>query len=206
MSQVGAEAPQIFQRQATPPGLLTFVSPHKQRAFNKFLYSQFNAWEKEKRRTYYRARKFYRKKIDELIISYPSSVTFSASITSTQVIYDVTHDVESSLIQRKRKPKSQHVIPPTIPQLSYHATEAVKEFYAWQRTHPEQEAEFAYMTPFDIYNLSNTTQWRDYEENQKKFNWKELDEEMEKIKNVKPPPPRKSPSASKMNRRRSGKK
>ena len=63
------------------------------------------------------------KKIDELIISYPSSVTFSSSITSTQVIYDVTHEVESSLIQRKRKPKSQHVIPPTIPQLSHHATE-----------------------------------------------------------------------------------
>ena len=121
------------------------------------------------------------------------------------MIYDVTHDVESSLIQRKQtKITTCHSSDNPSTFISCHRGR--KRFYAWQRTHPEQEAEFAYMTPFDIYNLSNITQWRDYEENQKKFNWKELDEEMEKIKNVKPPPPRKSPSASKMNQRRSGKK
>ena len=70
------------QRYTSPPGLLAFVPLKEQNDFSNYLYSQFRLWNKERRRCFYQARRFY-KHSNPKIFELTSSFSSSNSSTST---------------------------------------------------------------------------------------------------------------------------
>ena len=71
------------QRCTSPPGLLAFVPLKEQNDFSKYLYSQFLLWNKERRRCFYTARRYY--KHLKLNIFEKTSL-FSSSYSSTSTL------------------------------------------------------------------------------------------------------------------------
>ena len=72
------------QRCTSPPGLLALVPLHEQDDFSRFLYSQFTLWNKERRRCFYQARRYY-KHLKLNIFESASSFSSSYSSTSTLI-------------------------------------------------------------------------------------------------------------------------
>ena len=83
MATKGTPSP-TTQRCTSPPGLLALVPVHEQDDFSRFLYSQFTLWNKERRRCFYQARRYY-KHLKLNIFESASSFSSSYSSTSTLI-------------------------------------------------------------------------------------------------------------------------
>ena len=78
------EAPShTTQRYTSPPGLLAFVPLKEQNDFSNYLYSQFLLWNKERRRCFYQARRFYKHSNPKI---FESTSSFSSSNSSTSTL------------------------------------------------------------------------------------------------------------------------
>ena len=86
------------QRCTSPPGLLALVPLHEQDDFSRFLYSQFTLWNKERRRCYYKARRYY-KHLNVKIFESTSSFSSFHLLTSTLLTYTFPRSESVKTIQ-----------------------------------------------------------------------------------------------------------
>ena len=86
------------QRCTSPPGLLALVPLHEQDDFSRFLYSQFTLWNKERRRCYYKARRYYKHLNVKIFESTSSFSSFHLS-TSTLLTYTFPRSESVKTIQ-----------------------------------------------------------------------------------------------------------